>query len=213
MKERQPISAEETCAGLGPGDPEENVATAADAVAASPQAASTHQEPNVMASEEFDEYELSTRTLQFVAKLESHPAMLELQTVSAGEQGPKVRITPLPGWTVGHVKAALAARGCGPAAEIDLIYELTQLTDTALLNDLDNPNGMIAVTPMAPTKDSSTVDDSLIEPVTRRSLVPPGGDGGADVVLRCGFCGLAGHNIAGCEQLVPVAELQAMRLK
>ena len=88
---------------------------------------------------------------------------VELQTVSAGQMGPKVQMKPSAGWTIGHVKRTLAERGCGAAADIQLIQAGACLADATLLCDLENPNGMIAATSKAPTKDPATVDDSLIE--------------------------------------------------
>ena len=89
---------------------------------------------------------------------------LNVQTVTAGQMGPIVRLKAFRGWTIGHAKAALEERGCGPAAQIKLIQQGSTPANDTLLTDLDNPAGIIAATPMAPTKDSSTpVDDSVIE--------------------------------------------------
>ena len=89
---------------------------------------------------------------------------LHVQTVTAGQMGPKVLLKAFHGWTIGDAKAALEERGCGPAAEIELVQQGSRLANDTLLTDLDNPAGMIAATPMAPTKDSSMpIDDSVIK--------------------------------------------------
>ena len=79
------------------------------------------------------------------------PIELNVLTITGGQQGTRVRVALASDCTIGQVKAALSERGCGPAAEITLILNSASPTDATLIVDLDNPSGLMAVTPMQPT--------------------------------------------------------------
>ena len=78
------------------------------------------------------------------------PVELNVQTVTGGQQGPRVCIALASDWTIGQLKAALSAKGCGPAARISLMSNGAFPTNATLVADLANPASLIASTPVAP---------------------------------------------------------------
>ena len=100
---------------------------------------------------------------------------LNLQTVTAGEKGPQVRIDAVQDWTISHVARALEEQGCGPAEQIKLILQGAVLADELPLAELDDPSRMIAATPEVPSS-----SDAATETAARSSS--------SDQSTQCAVC-------------------------